>query len=294
MSETAFQPEGPLPTGQDTAPPERPPGEPGSLAPVPVTSGTPARPTRNWRPFLLIVGAILGTVILVKGVIGLYYRFTGPPIPAPDLAELDPKVVKAIKVGQDLVARNPGSAEAWGHLGKVLRAHDIIPESNVCFRRTEELDPADPRWPYLLGRGLLPSHPEEALACLQRAVERGDAVFSPRLYLAEQLIDRGRLDEAEALVRVVLDKEPDDPRAHQDMGRIALRRNQLEQSLDHLLRSAAKAPDARATHATLAQVHSRMGNAKAAAEELRRMAPLDEEWSWPDPSRRRSWRPGWA
>jgi tetratricopeptide (TPR) repeat protein len=233
---------------------------------------------------LLVAGAICGSVFLIKGGVGFWHQFTAPAPPSPDLTGVDdPLVVKAVTSARTAVERNMGVADAWGTYGKVLRAHEFEAESNCCFRQAERLNPKDPRWPYLLGRGLRSSDPDQAIACLERSVRCGGVVMSPRLLLGELLLDRHRIEEAELLFRAVLEKEPENPRAHLALGRLALGRNQLEQSLDHLERAAAGAPDIKATHSVLAQVYSRLGKTEQAEEQVRLMAPLAEEWYWPDP-----------
>jgi tetratricopeptide (TPR) repeat protein len=101
--------------------------------------------------------------------------------------------------------------------------------------------------------------------------------------LAEMLLDRGQSDEAEGLLLQVVQAEPEHPWAHLVLGRIALQRGRFADSLDHLKRSAAKAPHVKATHQALAQVYGRLGRTPEAEEEVRRMAPLREDWYWPDP-----------
>jgi tetratricopeptide (TPR) repeat protein len=282
MTEAPSQPAPPdIPTLN--APPAGPLPESATKAPAPSLRSRAVRRLSTVRPYLLLGGALLGVVLLIKGSIGLWYRYTGPSPPLPDLNGADPLVAKAVADARVGVERDPGSAEAWGLLGKVLRAHEFELEANACFRRAETLDPSNPRWPYFWGRGLRMTDPDQALACLQRAVERGGPVMSPRLLLGELLVDRGRMEEAEALFRVVLEKEPESPRALLAMGRIALGRNQLDKSLDYLQRSAAGAPKVKATHSLLAQVYNLLGQTKAAEEQVRLMAPLGEEWFWNDP-----------
>ena len=86
-------------------------------------------------------------------------------------------------------------------LGQVLLANEFFPEAESCLRRAEELNPREPRWPYLQAAINLWTNPG-AEPKLRRAVELcGDSPPTPRLRLAEWLLSRGRLDEAEAEFR---------------------------------------------------------------------------------------------
>lgn len=232
---------------------------------------------------LLMIGAgLFGIVLLYEASIGYWYRFTSPSPPAINLEGMDSQVVKAITMAQKAVAKTPGSAEAWGFLGRVLRAHEFIDPSNVCFRQAEKLDPTDPRWPYLLARGLRATDSDESLRCLRRSVARERSVNSPRLGLAEALMDRGLMDEAEDHLRIVLDQNPHDPRALLGLGRIEFTRGQLEIAADHLRRSVDMESNVKATHSMLAQIYQRLGKTEAVHEELGIMDSLAENWSWAD------------
>src|SRR5262249_58971060 len=83
---------------------------------------------------------------------------------------------------------------------------------------------------------------EAGILKLQRAVELGDTQpSSPRLRLAEALLARGRLDEAEEHFREVLRHEPNNPRARLGLGRLAVFRDDFAGSLEPL-RAARGSP----------------------------------------------------
>lgn len=226
---------------------------------------------------------MVGAVLLLLALRGWWIEWTSPPPPAIDLAGTDPVVAQLVTEALKALESNPGESGAWGQLGMVLRAHEYVEESNVCFRQAEKLGPEDPRWPYLLARGVRASNPPEAIDCLRRAIPNSGKVQSPRLLLGELLLEQGLSSEAQSLFEEVLSVEPDNARAHLALGRIAFERNDLPLCLSHLERSARVEPKVRATHALLSQVHSRLGNVAAAEEERRLMAPLGEEWFWRDP-----------
>src|SRR5204863_105374 len=122
---------------------------------------------------------------------------------APDL--LVTAVAAALDRATDEVRRAPRSAAAWGRLGQLLLAYRFPAEADACLARAEQLDPAEPRWPYHRGALRAPTDPEEAVGHWQRAVERGgeqrDAI---RLRLATALRDLGRADKSRGQYEALL------------------------------------------------------------------------------------------
>jgi tetratricopeptide (TPR) repeat protein len=251
---------------------------------VPLGDSAAGKPHSNWR----LLAALIGAAVLAAGIGFGWWLWLRTPVPDPpvaDLAGAEPVVVEAIEAARAAVTRNLRSAAAWGHLGMVLQAHDYLPEAERCFAQAEKLDAADPRWPYLQARTLLkdPSGPSAGVRCLERAVERCGDVPAPRLRLGETLLEQGRLDEAEAHFRWVLERDPKNPRALLGLGQVAHFRGDLKASLNHLTASALIAPKVMATHALLAEIHLRLGNKRAAEEERRRLSQSTDDPGWPDP-----------
>ena len=224
--------------------------------------------------------AVAGVGLVGFGAMTLWYRLTGPAIPVPVVAPTDWEVARAVEGATRQVRRWPGSAKAWGMLGKVLRAHQMVSESDVCFVRAAELDARDPEWAHLLGRGYFSLRPDESERWLRRAVDTGGGPDSQML-LGDLLVSRGKLDEAEALLKP-LASAPVHPRVAMALGQIALARGRLDEAAEQFGRVTAAAPDFKSAHAMLAQVYTRMGREADAARSLERAAGLKEEWYWPD------------
>ncbi len=192
----------------------------------------------------------------------------GPPEVA--LAGADPAVAAAVQSARDRVRREPEAAPAWGALGEILLANQFPIDADACLARAEALDPAEPRWPYLRSWELLPRDRDAGLLALRRAVERSDRAdaedLMPQLLLAELYMEQDDRDQVEALCRRVLEREPDNGRAHFDLGMIALTHNDMKNCIPHLLR-AAESPFARQrAYTQLAAAYERRGDAAAAAE----------------------------
>jgi tetratricopeptide (TPR) repeat protein len=239
-----------------------------------------ARSGRLRRPW--VIGLALA---LALGAGAGYWFFLRPEPHRPPEIELtgtDPEIAEAITSAREQVLREPQSAEAWGRLGMVLRAHDNGAQANECFAVAEELDPTEPRWPYLQGLTLLLTDPDAGIDCLRRAVARANSTPGPRLRLAEALLARGELDEAEEQFRTLLERYPGYPRALVGLGRLQYERGDLRESAT-TLRQARESPLVRKEASQLlAKVAYRLDDHKT-LKELGDVAGLPEDPPWSDP-----------
>src|SRR5262249_9190639 len=151
------------------------------------------RTRRQW----LVTSILLGIALVVVGLalwIGRRGPVAGPSSSAeralepPSLgaADIDPAVLKVVEAARSTVSQSPHSAEAWGRLGMLFKAHSFVWEANACFVRAGQLDPNDPRWPYHQAIELAERDPEAAVAKLERAALLcGNSPDAPRLRLGE-------------------------------------------------------------------------------------------------------------
>ncbi len=207
-----------------------------------------------------------------------------PEPPLPELSGVDVEIVESIHQARGKVLRDRRSAAAWGHLGEVLLAHTFNREANLCFQQAELLDPREPAWPYLQGLDLFAYDPEACIPCLQRAVRCSDArQVVPRFLLAEALLERGRLDEAQALLEQIRTVDPSNLRAQLLLGRLETLRQNWQAGLNHL-EACRNDVHARKQSATLrAEAWNQLGATEKALAEQRRAAELPTDQSWPDP-----------
>jgi tetratricopeptide (TPR) repeat protein len=224
---------------------------------------------------------VAGLALLAGGY--LAYRATRVPVPAVDPRGADPAVAQAIETARRAVEAAPRSALAWGALGEVLLCYDFRPEAETCLARAEALDPHEPRWPYLRGVAFQTADPAAALPHLRRAAELGTAPPAVRLRLAEALAQQAESDAAAEQFRTVLAHDPDDPRAHLGLARLACDRDDLSAALPHLERAAASPQTQRQAHSLLAEVRRRLGDSAAAAHEQEQAERLPEDPPAPDP-----------
>jgi tetratricopeptide (TPR) repeat protein len=268
--------------------PAQPP-VPGPEGPIQAPAEVPGQssPPRGSRRRLFSL-ALVGTALAAIALGWFGWRWLTTPVP-PDLslAGADPAVREAIETARKEVKENPRSAEAWGQLGLVLRAHGYEDEADVCFGHAQRFDPDNPRWPYLKGVRLVFRDPEAALPFLRQAVDlcdrRDPTNTSPRLLLAETLLKQGRTEEAGEHFRRVLDQQPENPRALFDLGVLAQSRHQWKASIGFLKRAATSPYTRQKACAKLAAIYQRLGSGKAAAKYSRRANQLPPDGLWEDP-----------
>jgi cytochrome c-type biogenesis protein CcmH/NrfG len=249
---------------------------------VPLPARSPLR-----RRALLGVGLLAAAAVLAVAA-WLWFRPRPPAPPLPDLAGVDPEVAELVAQTRGEVMRRPASAETWGRLGMVYRAHDFVAESLACLAEAERLDPREPCWPYLQGLTRVITDPDAGIADLERATERcGDEPLVARLRLAEALLEAGRLDEAQSHLDRALQVQPDSCRARLGLGRRALLRGEWRTGMDRL---AACVHDEHARKMALglrAEAWNRLGEPDRARAEQARAEELPPDLAWADPFRDR-------
>src|SRR5262245_6867238 len=148
---------------------------------------------RGWRAWLAVAAACAGATVA-------YVAWATRKVPLPEIPRPDPSAFTERPVQMHVftaahqIELQPRSAAAWGEYGMVLRAYHQHPEADRCFQVAADLEPADGRWPYLLGTHLADTDPTTAVGWLERAA-RGNVPAGARETgvgrLAEVLIGAG-------------------------------------------------------------------------------------------------------
>jgi tetratricopeptide (TPR) repeat protein len=234
----------------------------------------------------LLAGAIV--VIAAAAAVWWWQRPRSAPVnvPSVDLSKVEPDVQALISGARERVLAEPTSAGLWGRLGMVLRAHGYDAEGDDSFRQAAALDPADARWPYYRGLHALLRDPDNALPHLRRAAELAGTSskdgIAINLRLAEALIQRGQLDEAEGILRTVLSRVGYDPRANYDMALVVLGRGDPRAARDHLAVAASSPFARRKAAASLAAASRSLGDLEAAARYEKEAETPPSDLPWPD------------
>jgi tetratricopeptide (TPR) repeat protein len=238
----------------------------------------------------LFLALLLGAVVAGAGAVVTFVHFRDTPPEPPDVPADDnnPQVAVAVRLARERVLKEPRSGAAWGELGEVFIANEQEEQSDFCFAQAERFEPNNPRWPYFRG-GTVSNQGDRAgaLPYFRRAVDRveagGESNDTPRLFLAETLLALGRLDEAEGHYRRVLDRRPDDLRAHYGLGLLAIARDDWAGSRDHLRRCLGSPQAQQKACVQLAAVSQRLGDG-AEADKFRQQADrLPKDFDWNDP-----------
>jgi Flp pilus assembly protein TadD len=199
----------------------------------------------------------------------------------------DREVRRALERARQEVLDNTRSAAAWGHLGKILLAHLFPGEADFCFAEAARLDPADPLWVYARGVIALPRDPEKPVTLLRQAVAVAATGSQQRsamsLQLAEALLERGDLGEAETLFRQELEHGPKSARAAFGLGLIAISQGNEPAATKFLTVAQGSAHARKKASAQLAALARAGGDRKAAAAYEKQAAGLPEDPPWPDP-----------
>jgi tetratricopeptide (TPR) repeat protein len=246
--------------------------------------GAPSQ-VRKWWRYLLGFGLLLSVVL---GGVWLFGKRREPVAPLElldiDTGHADPAVQRIVGSASAIVRDAPRSAPAWGKLGMTLLANGFNPEAAACLRHAEELDAGEVRWPYFQALAVRRTDPDTAIAKLQRALEignlKGDA---PRLLLGELLLQRGRIEEATAQFRSVLEADSANARAHLGLGQAALQQDDVPASLSPLQQAVADPRTRKSALGFLAEASLRRGDPDAATKAQRQAAELPESPGWPDP-----------
>ncbi|HEV3262890.1 MAG TPA: tetratricopeptide repeat protein, partial [Gemmataceae bacterium] len=238
------------------------------------------------RRRVLVALAILGVLGLAAGI-GAYVRHhqhAEPQPPAASLEGLEPAVAAAVEEARRAVQKLPQSAGAWGRLGMVLFAARFRAEAETCFTRAEQLDARDPRWPFFQGKLLSLKDSETAIPKFRRAAELcGDQPDTPRLRLAELLLEQGSPGEAGTHFNYLLRRHPSHPVAHLGLARLAYERDDWPGCLRHLKECTASPFSQKAARTLMATVYARLGDRPAANRQRDLSTHLPEDRPWPDP-----------
>ncbi len=158
---------------------------------------------KGWRAWSVV--AALGAASMAVAYVAWATREARlPEIPRPGTSAFTEREVQMdVARAAGRVELEPRSAAAWGDYGIALRAYGHHAEADRCFQVAADLDPADGRWPYLIGTHLADSDPTAAVVWLERAARGAvpDAARETvRARLAETLIAAGRPADALAIV----------------------------------------------------------------------------------------------
>jgi arylsulfatase A-like enzyme/Tfp pilus assembly protein PilF len=151
-----------------------------------------------------------------------------------------PEMHGAIEEAVAITKQDPGNPFAHFTLARLAYRQGSLPLAEVAFERALELAPEQPGVRQTYGRLLRDmGRLEDSERQLRLALaDAGPDDHRTRLALAETLIARDRLDEAESLVSQVLEKEPRHVEALGARGRLRLARGRTREAIADLEKAA--------------------------------------------------------
>jgi len=207
----------------------------------------------------------------------------GDAVPYPDLAGVEADVVRAVDEARASVEADPESAKAWGQLGMRYFAHEFNPEALACFRRAEELEPENPRWPYRIGWTLFDEQPEAALEPFHRALGMQPDYAPLHEALGRIYVRLDQSDRAEEHWRRASELDPESAHAETGLGQLELSRGNHDAARQHLETALERDPKHVEAHIGLAQAYLGLGRqdeAQEHAETSRRLPQTTPRDDW--------------
>lgn len=213
-----------------------------------------------------------------------------PPIP-----DLEPMAesVRAQIIGQyELIERafqrpvppsDDERARMLGTMGELLMAAESAAAAEPYLIRAAALEPADARWPYVLGHlHRMTGDGDRALQDFERARAIQPAAIPPLVWLGNLYLDRGESEKAASMYTQALNRQPRLFAATFGLGRAALVGGSYQKAADYFEAALAAEPAATAVHYPLALAYRQLGRTREAEAHLRARGqyepPLPDRW----------------
>ncbi|HTG44323.1 MAG TPA: tetratricopeptide repeat protein [Verrucomicrobiae bacterium] len=232
------------------------------------------------------IGPMIAAGFLILGIASTFFWAKPVPIALPEIPfdQLETNIARVIRIPALRVLVNPESGSAWGELGTVLKAFGLREPSRRCLAEAEQLEPKEPRWPYLQGVLQNVGSASIAEAKLRRAVALcGNDPEMPRLRLARLLAEAGRTEDAQQQLQELLRTKPNSGPARVLMAGISQARGEWNEAIAYASGSTTNPYTARTAWTLLATSQRRRGDTNAAELAYRRATAVTPDAPWPDP-----------
>ena len=179
--------------------------------------------------------------------------------------------------------QNRNSAIAWGRLGRVYHAHELVQPALGCYAQAMRLEPDDYQWPYLAAHAASDVDKSVALDYFDRAralAPRNATILVAHGNLLAQL---ARQDAAAQAFRAALEADDRSSFARVGLARIALFEGDPARARVLLERAAEQTPTDGSIYLLLTRVYAQLGEAGAATRAELLAKVHDEPLEAPDP-----------
>lgn len=199
------------------------------------------------------------------------------PIPVPDLSTLEESVATQLRDAREatvdaLTAADVSDAdvaEAYGTLGQLYQAYELLEPAAACYRNARHLRADDVRWIQLLARL------EEKAGRLDSALElygevrrRAPGYVAAIVHQADVLLQFERRDEARSALEAALALAPESPAVHYGLGQLALGEGDFRAAVEQFERTLELQPAADRVHYSLAMAYRGLGDREQAIRHL--------------------------
>ena len=199
------------------------------------------------------------------------------PLIAPDLTGLDDVVALQLAEARremEAAIAEPDAgvgrlAAAYGTLGQLYHAYELLEVADVCYANASFLTPGDFRWVHLLADiSRLAGNLEDAATRYEAAWSLQPYDFAALVRLAETYLELGRHEEAETAFNAALALSPASPSAMAGLGQLALEKQEYGEAVMYFRAALKAAPEANRLHYSLAMAYRGLGDMDNARRQL--------------------------
>lgn len=211
-------------------------------------------------------------------------------IPTADMSALrEPsrRMIENVHKALDEALADPNSpdgylAEGYGGLGNVYQAHNFPEQAEAAYLNAGDLVPDDPRWPYFLGMVYISmGRYDDAEPLLKKVLQLSPGDLSAQIRLGEVYLELGRPAEAKAMFNAVLKQSEDLPVALFGKGRAALAEKNADVAVAALSKVAELQPFASEVNYPLGMAYRLKGDMANAKRYLQARGSRNVEFADP-------------
>ena len=205
-----------------------------------------------------------------------------PSIPAVETSDMEAPVRTLIDAATRNLEQNRSSATAWGRLGRVYHAHELVQPALVCYAQAMRLEPNDYQWPHLAAHAASVIDKPTAVGYFDKARALAPRNATVLVAHGNLLVQLARHEAAAEAFLTALEADDRSSFARVGLARVALYHGDLDRARDLLERAAEQSPTDGAIYPLLTRVYAQLGDGESATlAEVRAMvhdkplAPLD-------------------
>jgi tetratricopeptide (TPR) repeat protein len=199
------------------------------------------------------------------------------PVVEPNLTGLDTVVADQLRQARkemEAVIADPTAdvnrlAAAYGTLGQLYHAYELLDSAESCYVNASFLAPQSFRWVHLLADvARLEGDLEEAAARYEAAWSLQPYDFAALVRLGETYTELGRAEDADAAFKTALTLSPGSASAMAGLGQLALERRDFDEAIAYFEAALKAAPEANKLHYGLAMAYRGFGDMETARRHL--------------------------